>query len=445
MRTTITTKPSVFFLLAVSLLAGCVHTSVVPPPPSDPVVAVPEPAAQPEASPKPAPAPPPAATVRYADTWARLRAGFALPDLDSPKVTYYERWYRARPEFLRRLSTRASPYLFHIIEEVEKRDMPMEIALLPAVESAFNPKAYSHAHASGLWQFIPSTGRRFGLEQNWWYDERRDVLSATRAALDYLELLHNEFDGDWFLALAAYNAGEYKVARAMAYNRKRKRPATFQHLRLKPETKSYVPKLLALRNLVAASDSALPFQPIPNQPYFAEVTLDYQVDLRTAARLAGMDRRDFLQLNPGFKRWATPPDGPHRLLVPVHAKTELQQQLATLPANQRMRWERHLIRRGDTLSGIARRYGIDLGTLRRSNGLNSHLIRAGHHLMIPISSASITSSDRGNRIVHHVVSGDTLWTIARKYRVYIKQLTRWNAIRANDLLRPGQRILVYRN
>ncbi|MDH3639259.1 MAG: LysM peptidoglycan-binding domain-containing protein [Gammaproteobacteria bacterium] len=439
-----------FLSVTVCLLVGCAR-AVIDEPVVNPTVGLAAPATVP--IPEPVSIPPaepePAETVlppKHEDIWDRVRAGFALPNLNSSRVDYYENWYRSRPEFLRHLSARANRYLFHIIGEVEKRGMPTEIALLPAVESAFKPKAYSRAHASGLWQFIPVTGRRFGLKQNWWYDERRDVLSATRAALDYLQLLHEQFDGDWFLALAAYNAGEYRVSRAVVYNRKRRRPVTFEHLRLKNETKAYVPKLLAFRNLVVDSERlGLPFRPIPNQPYFAEVKVDYQIDLRTVVKLAGIERNEFFALNPGFKRWATDPTGPHRLLVPIHAKSTLEQQLAALPPSRRMRWDRHRIRSGDTLSGIAKRYGVDVAELRRSNRLKGNLIRAGHDLIIPVSSAAINTEPRGNRVFHQVQSGDTLWMIARKYRVYIKQLTKWNALRANDVLRPGQRIVVYRN
>lgn len=382
----------------------------------------------------------------YENVWDRLRDGFALPDLNTSRVRYYQDWYRSRPEFLTHLSARARRYLFHITEEVEQRGLPAELALLPAVESAFKPRAYSRAHASGLWQFIPATGRRFGLEQDWWYDERRDVVSATKAALDYLEILAEEFDGDWFLALAAYNAGEHRVRRAMNHNRKRKRPTSFQALRLKAETKSYVPKLLALRNLVAeAEHNPLPFHPIPNQPYFAQLEIDYQIDLRTVFNLAGIEESEFFALNPGFKRWASAPDGPHRFLVPVHAEPGLKQALDEVPPSQRLRWDRHRIRRGETLSGISKRYGVDISALRRSNRLKGSYIRAGNDLMIPVSTAAINARAHNPRVVHRVRPGDTLWQIARQYGVYVKQLARWNGMRPNELLRPGRRIVIYRN
>jgi len=452
MRIRITNKLRAFTLITVCLLVGCTRPVVDQPTvnpalestarvPVSRLATAPSDILSPETQPTKA-----THALGYEDIWDRVRDGFALPELNSPRVRYYEHWYRSRPEFLEHLSARAGRYLFHIIEEVEKRGMPTELALLPAVESAFKPTAYSRAHASGLWQFIPATGRRFGLKQNWWYDERRDVLSATGAALDYLQILHDEFDGDWFLALAGYNAGEHRVSRAITYNRKRSRPTTFEHLRLKAETKAYVPKLLALRNLVASSEQdGLPFGPIPNRPYFAELKLDYQIDLRTVAELAGIHRNEFFALNPGFKRWASDPDGPHRLLVPVSAKPGLEEQLASLPPGKRLRWDRHRIRRGETLSAIARRYGVGVSALRRSNRVEGAFIRAGGDLMIPVSSAAIHTKPGGSRVFHRVEAGDTLWRIAKRYRVYVKQLAKWNAMRTNDILRPGQRIVVYQN
>ncbi len=390
------------------------------------------------------PAPP-----EYDDLWDRVRAGFALPELRNEHVEYYERWHRDRPEYVERMVGRASRYLYFVVEEVQKRGMPMEIALLPAIESAFKPYAYSRARAAGLWQFIPSTGTHYGLKQNWWYDGRRDVVSATRAALDYLEKLHNEFHGDWFLALAAYNAGERRVQQAIQYNVRRGRPAGFAHLRLKPETLRYVPKLIAVRNIV--DDPArygLALARIPNEPFFAEVDAGDQIDIGVIALKAGLDEDELRQLNPGFKRWATDPSGPHRLLVPYDKVDAVEQVLAELTPNQRMRWAHYRVRRGDTLSRIAHVHGVSVNAIQRANGLRGTRIRAGADLLIPVSYQTIAAIDRAKPsgpTVHKVRSGDTLWGIARRYNVYIGQLTRWNAIKANDVLRLGQKIVVYEN
>ncbi len=398
---------------------------------------------------------------RYEDLWDRIRSGFALPHLDSKYVADYERWYRNRPEYLKRLVNRAQRYLFYIVEEVEKRKMPTEIALLPAIESAFKPTAYSRAHAVGLWQFIPATGRRYGLKQNWWYDGRRDVVEATQAALNYLQQLHDEFDGDWFLALAAYNAGEKRVHKAIAYNRKRKRDTVYSKLRLKAETRRYVPKLIALKNVVFDPHKfGLRLDSIPNEPYFAEVDLESQIDLSVISKSAEIPHTELRSLNPAFRRWATDPNGPHRLLVPVASRQQVQRTISKLPDSARMRWIRHRIRRGDTLSTIARRHGVTVRVIQSANNLRGTRIRAGRDLLIPVSlrryaaAASAHPASRSSKraktrklkpVVYRVRSGDTLWGIARRHDVYVRQLTRWNAIHVNDVLRLGQKILIYRN
>jgi membrane-bound lytic murein transglycosylase D len=394
----------------------------------------------------------------YDDLWDRIRAGFSLPDLDNQYVKYYERWYQSRPDYLQRVVERARRYLFYIVEEVEKRGMPTEIALLPGIESAFKPTAYSRAHAAGLWQFIPSTGRHYGLKQNWWYDGRRDVVRSTHAALNYLEKLNNEFNGDWFLALAAYNAGEKRVHKAIAYNRKRGRDASYANLRLKAETRRYVPKLIALKNIVLnPARYGLRLDPISNQRFFAEVDTKSQVDLSVISELAGIPHSELRNLNPAFRRWATDPHGPHRLLVPATNHQHVQSKIAMLGPDKRMRWLRHRIRRGDTLSTIARRYGVTVGTIKTTNKMRGTYIREGRDLLIPVSHrryASARGTNRrkaknrstgGDAMVYRVRSGDTLWAIAQRHDVYVRQLTRWNAIRVNDVLRLGQKILIYQN
>lgn len=249
----------------------------------------------------------------FDELWARLRSGYAMAELDSPLVAKHERWYSSNPEYMERMVKRARLYLYYIVDEVEKRDLPMEIALLPAIESAFKPHAYSRARAAGLWQFIPSTGKHFGLERTWWYDGRRDVVKATQAALDYLEELNKAFDGDWHLALAAYNAGERRVKNAIEYNRRRGRPTDYKNLRtLKPETLNYVPKLLAVSKIIANPESYdITLASIPNEPYFSRIEIGSQIDLGVAARMANVSLGDLYDINPAFKRRATTPNGPH--------------------------------------------------------------------------------------------------------------------------------------
>lgn len=394
---------------------------------------------------------------QYADLWERIRAGFALSTLDDPRVEYHLRWFTSNPDYMLRKTERARLYLYYIVEEVEKRGMPMEIALLPAIESAYQPHAYSRARALGLWQFIAPTARRYGITMNWWYDGRRDVLASTRAALDYLEELYQEF-GDWHLALAAYNAGEGKVRYLLAYNQHKGLPTDYQHLRLRAETKHYVPKLLAFVSIIAdPSAYGITLADIPNEPYFAPLELDAQIDLNVVARLADVPIGDLYDINPGLNRWATAPDGPHRILVPIDKRDALIESLSNLPEDSWVRWQHHRVQRADTLSTIARRYGVTVWTIQHANGLRGTLIREGQDLMIPISARPLTRqmanvtrppapqpppASKG-RVVHHVRPGDTLWSIARRYGVYVSQLTKWNLIEPGDILRIGQQLNVF--
>lgn len=386
----------------------------------------------------------------HGDLWDRIRDGFRFEDLNSSHTDDYVRWYSERPEYIERMTERASMYLFYIVEELERHDFPMEIALLPAIESSYKPRAYSRAHAVGLWQFISATGRRYGLKQNWWYDGRRDVIEATRAAIAYLDFLHDEFNGDWFHALASYNGGERRVQSAIDSNRNRGKPTDYAHLNLRRETMRYIPKLLAIKRIIQNPERyGVKLAPVPNRPYFDVVELNSQIDLGIVADAAGISMEQLHDLNAGYRRWATDPDGPHRILVPVDRKDQVVAGLGKLPVSQRMRWARYSIRPGDTLSGIARRYGVSVTALQSSNRLRGSTIRAGKTLLVPLSAASVASSayaqQSGQPVVHRVERGDTLWGIARRYKVHIKQLQHWNEIATQDVLRLGQKIMVYLN
>lgn len=389
---------------------------------------------------------------QYQDIWDRVRDGFGMESLDNKFVAEYEKWYAARPKYITRVVERAYPYLHYIVEEIEKRGMPTELVLLPAIESAFVPTAYSRAHAVGLWQFIPATARRYDIKINWWYDGRRDVIASTRAALDYLQFLHEEFNGNWFYALAAYNAGEGSIAYAIKKNKSKGRDTRYTNLRLKSETRRYVPKLIALKNII--NDPArygITLDPVPNEPYFATVDTGGQIDLNVVRELSGLNPKEMRHLNAAFKRWSTDPDGPHRLLVPLDMAPSLEIALDSLPESARVKWGSYSIREGDTLGQIAQRHGISVSALQRSNRLNGTLIRAGKTLLIPMSSgvpqevAFVSSGAQQESLVHQVRSGDTLWGIARRYNVYISQLTKWNSIRTDEALMPGQSIVVYIN
>jgi membrane-bound lytic murein transglycosylase D len=352
------------------------------------------------ATPRPDPSGEPDA-AEFADLFERMRAGFALPVVDDPRVRRQLDWYVAHPEYLARTFDRSRRYLHHIVEQLEERGMPRELALLPVVESAFDPFAHSPRHASGLWQFIPSTGRRYGLQQDWWMDGRRDVLEATRAALEHLEDLNREFDGDWLLALAAYNTGPGNVRRAIARNRRAGRPTDFFHLDLFRETRAYVPKLLAIAQLTSEPQRfGVELPAIPDSPYFARVDVGGQIDLGRVADLGGIPLEELRALNPGYKRWATAPDGPHELLVPIPASEQLGEALAALPPSERLRFARHKVRRGDTLIAIARRYGVSLEALREVNRVRGSLIRPGQELLLPLP-AGTTAAARSNSHADH--------------------------------------------
>ena len=386
------------------------------------------------------------------DLFDRIRNGFQLTDQDRREVELEQAWYARHPAYLDRTFKRGERYLYHIVNELEARNMPLELALLPVVESAFNPVAYSRARAAGLWQFIPATGRRYGLKQNWYYDGRRDVLAATSAALDYLQFLAAEFDGDWLLAVAAYNCGEFAVARAIERNRQAGKPTDFFSLKLPKETRAYVPKLLAMRRIVADPTShGLAFAPIADQPYFTKVDVAGQIDLQVAAELSELPKEELLALNPAFNHWVTDPDGPHHLLVPVTHEEKLTQAVAALPPEKRVRIVYHRVRPGDTLGGIADRYGVSVATLKTANKLKGTMIHPGQDLLVTTSPRSIDgrvamidddapvvrkrSSGSGKHVVRR---GDTLWSIARDYRVSMETLASTNGIRRDSTLAVGQ-------
>ena len=385
------------------------------------------------------------------DLLARIRNGFTLTDVDRPEIDSELRWYVTHAAYLDRTFKRGERYLYHIVDQLEARKMPLELALLPVVESAFNPVAYSRAKASGLWQFIPATGRRFGLKQNWYYDGRRDVTAATTAAMDYLQFLSEEFDGDWLLAVAAYNCGESAVARAIARNRAAGKPTDFFSLKLPKETRAYVPKLMAMRRIVAdPASQGLTFAPIPNQPYFAKVDMGGQMDLQVAADLIELSKEELLALNPAFNHWVTDPDGPHHLLVPVAHEARMVEAIAALPPEKRVRVVYHRVRSGDTLGEIADKYGVSVAALKTSNKLRGSMIHPGQDLLITAAprgmdtrvaynDAPSTAPRRSKPSGKHVVRrGDTLWSIARSHSVTMDRLASTNGLQRNSTLAVGQ-------
>jgi membrane-bound lytic murein transglycosylase D len=467
--------------LSAALVAGCAHTpsddrslkgpSEEPvgitapadaPPPEDYTAAYPEPttppAAQtPEIDTTAEPTPVAGITpAQYSDLFDRMRAGFKLDDVEVRAVDVQTDWYANHPDYLERAFGRAELYMYHIVTELEARGMPLELALLPVVESAFEPFAYSRARAAGLWQFIPGTGTRFGLKQNWWYDGRRDVVESTRAALDYLQFLHDEFDGDWLLAVAAYNCGEYAVARAIANNRAAKKGTDFWSLKLPKETRGYVPRLLAMRRLVADPEAhGLGFSRIPNQAYFARVETNGQIDLKVAADIAGITHEQLSELNPAFHRWATDPSGPHFLLLPSDVAELFQQNVAQLTAEQRLSTIVYTVKAGDSVSSVARQFNTKVDVIRELNDLPSGPLTVGTDLRVP--SAAVTLPPKvmaaaarvdgrrgagagGRPHVHVVRRGDTLWAVARRSGISVNKLAMMNGMQPGDTLRAGQKL-----
>ncbi|WP_111640858.1 LysM peptidoglycan-binding domain-containing protein [Marinimicrobium alkaliphilum] len=394
--------------------------------------------------------------------WWRLRAGYGFDDYDNDRIDTYLSWYSRNQLYLDRVTERAGRYMYYIISELEANDMPTELALLPIIESAFDPFAYSHGRASGIWQFVPATGRQFGLKQNWWYDGRRDIVASTDAAIRYLKYLHQRFDNDWLLALAAYNTGQGNLQRAINRNRREGRPTDYWNLPLPRETRNYVPQLLALAQVVGDPEAfGVTLNPIPNQPFFARVGINSQIDLAQAAELAEIELEDLYRLNPAFNRWATDPEGPHELLIPLAQAETFSAKLDELPKDGRVGWDRYRVRAGDTLGAIARRHRTSVSALQSTNNLNSHIIREGQTLLIPTASQpsshySLSADQRrqrtqersqgrdgSRRVTHTVRSGDSFWRIANQYGVTIGALTNWNGMAPNDTIRPGQELVVW--
>ena len=397
---------------------------------------------------------------QVANLWQRINMQFSLPELDNKHVTAQLNWYKKHPNYIQRVSKRAEPYLFFIVEELEKRNMPLEIALLPVVESAFDPFAYSHGAASGMWQIISSTGARFGLRQNWWYDGRRDVAASTYAALDYLQYLHRRFNGDWLLALAAYNSGEGRVGRAITKNRKAGKATDFWSLKLPKETRDYVPKLLALVKLIHhAKQYSMTWPHIDNKQRIALVECKSQIDLALAAKFAGISLATLYQLNPGFNRWATDPNGNHQLMLPVGNVLAFNQALANTNAKQRVKWLRYKVKQGDSLGVIAQRNQTSVAIIKDVNNIIGNRIHSGKFLLIPVaaqelSQYTLSSNTRlqstqnkkrsGVKLTHLVQSGDNLWDIARKYKVSHRSIAKWNGMAPTDSLALGRSLVIWK-
>lgn len=397
-----------------------------------------------------------------ANLWDRVRSGMRLDIPDNDRVDRFVRWYKDHPSYLDRMQQNAETYLYHIVEAIEKRGMPMELALLPAVESNYTPTARSHAGAVGMWQFISSTGKIYGLEQNPWFDERRHVTASTEAALDYLNKLHDDFGGDWELAIAAYNAGEGAVGRARTQAESRNRPTDYWSLDLPTETEEYVPRLLALATLVKKPRRyGIDLAYIPNHPKLAEIETTRTLDLAAAAERCGLDKKEFSKLNAAYLTSVTTTQSKHRILVPADKADQLRAILDTLPeikspprpaATAVASTKTYQVKRGDTLTGVAKRFGVSVAQLRSTNKLKGSQINVGQRLVIKggstsssrttIAKASTTSTRSTTSVSRYKVqSGDTLSSIARRFDVSVAQLQTANGVNGG-LIKVGQTLTI---
>jgi membrane-bound lytic murein transglycosylase D len=416
------------------------------------------------------------------DLWHRIRVGFLLDPLDSSLVQEHERWYASRPEYIKRFVDRGSLYLHHIVEQVEKRNMPMEIALLPVIESAFTPRAMSRSKASGIWQFIPSTGKNYGLTQDWWRDNRNDIVAATDAALNYLQRLYDMF-GTWEHALAAYNCGEGCVGRAIAWNQKRGLPTDYLSLKLPPETRNYVPKLIAVKNIVLAPLTyGIEIDSIPNEPYFTTVQAPARIDVSVAAKLAGMSEDEFKALNPAHnKPVAVASTG--TLVVPLDKADLFRENLESYD-RPLVSWTTYQAKRGESLDTIASRHGLTTAQLRMANdGVKldkKNRLRAAGPLLVPlkpgakaVATAHVEASAQHAaasaaakpaaakpavaarapapaaakapaqaQSTYVVRAGDTLYGIARKFNTAVDTLLSINKLAPTAIIQPGHKLRV---
>jgi membrane-bound lytic murein transglycosylase D len=397
----------------------------------------------------------------HAGVWERLTHRFELPECSDHEVNVqWAQWYADRPEYMARIFKRAQPWIHHIANELERREMPAELALLPIVESAYDPFAYSSGRALGTWQFIAATGKRYDLDQNWWYDGRRDVYASTDAALRYLNDLATMFDGDWLLALAGYNSGEGRVGRQVKKNLAAGKPADFWNLKLPSETRGYVPKLLGLTCLFKYPERFnFAFPGTPDHPVITAVDLGQQADLVLVSQMAEVPIDVLFTLNPGYNRWATSPKGPWRVVLPLESAELLQENLQRRDGTALMKWDQVVVESGDTLSGIASRHNVPVSVLRSSNDIRGDLIRPGQKLRLPRdeqllvdplyaqAAAELQKLQSGlisaDRVTHRVRPGESLSVIARRYSVSVKDLQRWNNISDPRKLRAGQNLTVF--
>jgi membrane-bound lytic murein transglycosylase D len=393
------------------------------------------------------------------DLWLRVRKGFAMPDLDNDLVRNREQWYASRPDYVARMTERSSRYMFYIVEEIERRGMPTELALLPFIESAFNPQAVSSAKASGMWQFMAATGKDFDLKQNVFRDDRRDVLASTRAALDYLTRLHDQF-GDWQLALAAYNWGEGSVQRAIARNQKTGKPTDYESLRMPEETRYYVPKLQAVKNIVAdPANFGLTLPPLPNHPYFLSVPIERDIDVALAVQFSGVSMEEFKTLNPQMNKPVILAAGTPQILLPYDNANQFLHRLAAYQGSTAS-WTAWVAPKTLKPAAVAEQVGMSEATLRDVNRIPPKmLVKAGSTLLVPRATTAqadvpvhvadgatlaLAPDQQLRRTIFKAGRRDSVASVAKRYRVSAAQVAEWNDVAVTASFKRGQSVVVYR-
>jgi membrane-bound lytic murein transglycosylase D len=396
------------------------------------------------------------------NVWDVLRKEFSLNhEVTRAEVQTQIRYLASHPNYVQDLARKSEPYIYHIVTEIKKRHLPGEIALIPMIESSFDPFAYSGAGAAGLWQLMPGTGTELGLKQDWWYDGRRSIGPSTNAALNYLAYLKDYFNSDWILAFAAYDYGEGALSKIIASSHQTRDRPSFWSLNVPQETKAYIPRLLALAEVIQYPERYhLRLPEIAHTPYFEEVNIGSQIDLNHAAKLAGISYKELIKLNPGFNRWATAPYQPFKLLIPADRVDDFSRKLAHVPQGDRVSWTRHAVRAGDDLSFIAQKYHTTVNLIKELNQLKSNHLKKGDFVLIPSNNPSdlakaispvltppplphFIKSDL-YKVIHIVQNNESYVSISRLYGIDEKTLKIWNQIAINEALHPGQQLIIWK-
>ena len=401
-------------------------------------------------------------SIEYVDEsnlWDYIASHQELLIEDHPRVLKFIDWYKKHPDYLTRISERAQPYLYLVVSEVEKEGLPIEIALLPIIESDYYPFSFSHDAAVGLWQFIPSTGKLYGLDQDWWYEDRRDVLASTRAAVKYMKDLNRLFNGDWLLSIAAYNAGPGRVQKAIKANAENGQETDFWHLNLPKETARYVPKLLALAKIVKdPSRYNQNLLKIDRNPYLKAIELNSQFDLALIAQWTGLSIDQIYTFNPGLRRWATPVTLPYTILLPQDVVSRFENKLSQAGERPQISWARHEVKSGDSLSYLAKKYKTTIEQIKSVNELRSDLIRVDDYLIVPLAQQTegyyalsekqreksrLNAQKNSEKVIYKVVSGDSLWKIAVQFDTTVNSLVRWNQLTPTAPLAIGKELVIW--